>query len=123
MQKKSKEEISHYYNFDMDLSNFFSSFVTKEESSNYEDINNSLEEKLFYINPIKNKLNKKEINYNQKNTCNKIQFNKNIKSQNEVKNIKAHNNYIQKFKVNISSNIEYFIISCFFVIKDDLIFI
>ena len=107
MQRKREEEIGHYYNLDIDLNNFFSSFVTKEESSNYEDINNSLEEKLFYINPIKNRLNKKEINYNQKNTCNKIQFNKNIKSQNEVKNKKDNNNYIQIFKVNISSNVEY----------------
>ena len=82
MQRKREEEISHYYNFDIDLSNFFSSFVTKEEDFNYDDINNEFEEKLFYIHPIKNRLNKKEINFNQRNTFNKVQGkkNKNIKT-------------------------------------------
>ena len=47
--------------------------LQKEEDFNCDDINNELEEKLFYINPIKNKLNKKEINFNQRNTSNKIQ--------------------------------------------------
>ena len=110
MQRKNEEEIYHYYNFDIDLINFFSSFVTKEEDFNYEDINNNtLEEKLFYINPIKNRLNKKEINYNQRTTCNKIQGKTNIKSPNEVKNnsLKDKNYCINKFKVNILSNVVY----------------
>ena len=84
--------------------------LKKEEDFNYEDINNNtLEEKLFYINPIKNRLNKKEINYNQRTTCNKIQGKANIKSSHEVKNdsLKDKNYCINKFKVNILSNVAY----------------
>jgi len=83
--------------------------LQKEEDFNCEDINNILEEKLFYINPIKNKLNKKEINFNQRNTSNKIQGKKNIKTSHEVKNnsLKDKNYCTNKFKVNMLTNIVY----------------
>ena len=58
---KKDGEISHYFHFDLDLNNFFSSFTTKEEDYNYDELNNALEEKIFYISPIKNKLKKKKL--------------------------------------------------------------
>ena len=59
---KKDGEISYYSHFNLDLNNFFSSFTTKEEDYNYDELNNAFEKKIFYISSIKNKLKKKEIN-------------------------------------------------------------
>ena len=106
---KKDGEISHYFHFDLDLNNFFPSFTTKEEDYNYDELNNALEEKIFYISPIKNKLKKKEINFNKQKIDNKNQETNNNKSSNEIedKNISGKNIYNNKFKAISLSDVVY----------------
>ena len=84
LRTKTNDENNHYSHLDSDLNNFFSLFRIKEEDFIFDDINNELEEKIFFIEPKKNILKKKEINNNKRNTKNKNQEKKDFKSLNEV---------------------------------------
>ena len=84
LRTKTNDENNHYSHLDSDLNNFFSLFRIKEEDFILDDINNKLEEKIFFIEPKKNILKKKEINNNKRNIKNKNQEKKDFKSLNEV---------------------------------------
>ena len=84
LRTKTNDENNHYSHLDSDLNNFFSLFRIKEEDFIFDDINNELEEKIFFIEPKKNILKKKEINNNKRNIKNKNQEKKDFKSLNEV---------------------------------------
>ena len=84
LRTKTNDENNHYSHLDSDLNNFFSLFKIKEEDFNFDDINNELEEKIFFIEPKKNILKKKEIKNNKRNIKNKNQEKKDFKSLNEV---------------------------------------
>ena len=84
LRTKTEDENNHYSHLDSDLNNFFSLFRIKEEDFIFDDINNELEEKIFFIEPKKNILKKKEINNNKRNIKNKNQEKKDFKSLNEV---------------------------------------
>ena len=101
LRTKTDNENNHYSHLDSDLNNFFSLFRIKEEDFILDDINNKLEEKIFFIEPKKNILKKKEINNNKRNIKNKNQEKKDFKFLNEVdtKNIKDKKSYPDKFKV------------------------
>ena len=60
-QKDIEENHHNYYYFDYDLKDFFSIFIEKDENFNNFEINNILEEELFFINPNKNILEKKKL--------------------------------------------------------------
>ena len=53
MRTKKEEEISKYHLLSLDLGNFYPSFAIKDEDLIYDDLSIALEEKLFYIDPIK----------------------------------------------------------------------
>ena len=89
---------NYYYYLDSNLKDFFSLFAEKEEDFNCDD-SNALEEQLFYINPINNKLKTKEMKYNKQNVRNKKEEKVDNKSSDEIKN-----KQIKDKKVNINSN-------------------
>ena len=61
LRTKTNDENNHYSHLDSDLNNFFSLFRIKEEDFILDDINNKLEEKIFFIEPKKNILKKKKL--------------------------------------------------------------
>ena len=111
LRTKNDYENNNYYYFNPDLKDFFSLFAKKEEDFNCDELNNTFEEKLFYINPIQNKLKTKEMKYNKQNVRNKKEEKIDNKSSDEIKNkqIKDNKDNINsnKFKANKLSDVLY----------------
>ena len=109
LRTKNDYENNNYYYFNPDLKDFFSLFAKKEEDFNCDELNNTFEEKLFYINPIQNKLKTKEMKYNKQNVNNRIEDKIDNKSSDEIKNknIKDKKSNINKFKANKLSDVVY----------------
>ena len=109
LRTKNDYENNNYYYFNPDLKDFFSLFAKKEEDFNCDELNNTFEEKLFYINPINNKLKTNEMKYNKQNISNIIEDKIDNKPSEEIKdkNIKDKISNINKFKANKLSDAVY----------------
>ena len=110
MLRTQNGEENYFSNFfDLNLYDSLSIISRKDEDFISDELSITFEEKLFYINPTQNKLNKIEIKYNKQNYYNIKQERIENKPLNEAKNknilgIKMNTN---KFKVNILPNVAY----------------
>jgi len=110
MLRTQNGEENYFYNYlDLNLFDSLSIINRKDDDFMSDELSIAFEEKLFYINPTKNKLNKKEIKYNTQNYNNKKQERKENKPLNEAKNknILGIKMNTSKFKVNILTNVSY----------------